>query len=81
VTFTVLAIAFLLFIVLIAVIGFRAAKKQSTESNDPSTEKCSLCRKSFPKIKLIERQVGDYKVMYFCRECVENLYKNISSIE
>jgi hypothetical protein len=79
-TFTVLAVAFLLFLVVIAVVGFRAAKNQSREVADQTTEKCSLCRESFPKSNLIERQVGEYKVMYFCRGCVEGLEKDFSKI-
>jgi predicted SprT family Zn-dependent metalloprotease len=70
---TILAIAFLALIVFAAVFGYNSITRKVKDLGQTNTEKCSICRKVFDKDKLIERQVGDYKLMYFCRECILNL--------
>lgn len=73
-TVTVLAIGFLVVIVVIALFGFKAVIKQGKSPEDLNKEKCSLCRMQFNKSMLIERQVGDYRVHYFCPECIAKLH-------
>ena len=74
---TVLAVAFLLFIGFITYIGFRTIiRKQPGQDGEPK-EKCAVCRRSFAKDSLLLRQIGDYKLLYFCRECVLQLYADL----
>ena len=79
-SFTLLAVLFLLFISLFAMIGFMVARRQSPQAPTPDSEKCAICRESFLKTKLIERQVGDYKLLYFCKACVEGLNKDLAKL-
>jgi predicted SprT family Zn-dependent metalloprotease len=78
-TVTVLAVVFLLIVLLVAVFGFRTVIKKGHSSSDPNTERCSLCRQQFPKTQLIERQVGDYRLMYFCGSCIVKLHNDLTS--
>jgi hypothetical protein len=75
---TVLALAFLVLVVFIAVVGYKAFVRKSGDlTDDPNTERCSICRQRFNKQELIERQVGDYRLLYFCRNCVMGLYTDL----
>ncbi len=74
---TILAIAFLLVLLFIVVIGYKSIIKRDVSSQELNTEKCSICGGRFEKTKLVERQIGDYKFMHFCRECVMKLYSDL----
>ena len=74
---TMLAAAFLLLILFLAVLGYGSVIKRRTSLQDINTEKCALCRRSFDKAHLVERQIGDYKLMYFCTDCVLKLYADL----
>lgn len=76
-TFTVLASLFLVLILLIAFIGFKAARTQPLPRPDMHKERCSICRQQFNKNQLIERQVGDYRVLFFCRSCITGLHAEL----
>lgn len=78
-TVTILASLFLALIVLIALIGFKVAANQPKSTEDLNVEKCSLCRSKFSKSVLIERQVGDYKLLYFCPSCIHSLHDELIS--
>ena len=78
-TVTVLAAVFLLVVLAIAVFGFKAIVKQGKPPEDINTERCSLCRQSFSKSQLIERQIGDYKLFYFCNKCITQLHTELIS--
>ncbi len=47
--------------------------QKPADPNDVFTEKCSVCRDKFHKSKLIARQIGDYKMLYFCKKCIDEL--------
>lgn len=74
---TILAILFLLFIVTIAAVGYKFIITQKKLPQELNVEKCTLCKRKFDKALLIERQIGDYKLQYFCRECVVKLYADL----
>jgi hypothetical protein len=76
-TVTILASLFLLIILLMAFVGFTAARKQTRPSDEPHMEKCSLCCRRFNKATLVERQVGDYKLLYFCTACIGELHNEV----
>ena len=72
-TLTVLAAIFLGIIVAVTLLGFRAVISQGKSPDELNREKCSLCRTSYPKAELVERQVGDVRVLHFCRSCIASL--------
>ncbi len=74
---TILTAAFLFLVLLIAVVGYKSVIKRGSSPQDINTEKCALCRKRFDKAHLVEREIGDYKLMYFCTECVLRLYADL----
>lgn len=76
---TVLAVAFLLLLLAVAVFGFKAIIKQGKAPQDLNKELCSICRKEFPKSQLIERQVGDYRLLFFCGPCIAKLHAELTS--
>ena len=74
---TILAVLFLVFIAVIALVRYRIIGRPASSSGVVDTEKCSICREPHPKHDLIERQIGDYKLLYFCRQCVIRLYEDL----
>ena len=77
-TITILALAFLILIGFIAYIGYKTVIKQGPKiPEELSTEKCSICRDRFAKELLVERQIGDYRLLYFCRNCIMGLYADL----
>ena len=78
-TVTILAVGFLLLVLAIALFGFKAIVKQGKPPGDINKEHCSICRQSFQKSQLIERQIGDYKLLYFCSNCIAQLHTELIS--
>ena len=70
---TVLAVAFLLMMLAIAFLGYRFVIRKGSAPAELPTERCAICRNTFNKSELILRQIGDYKLLYFCRSCIESL--------
>ena len=73
---TILALVFIILILLVAALGFKMMMKPGTPPGDTPKERCSLCRISYDKSSLIERQVGDTRLFFFCRSCVEQLHND-----
>ena len=78
-TVTILALLFLGAILVVAFLGFRAIIRQGKAPEDANKEKCSVCRTQYNRSQLIERQVGDYRVMYFCQSCIISLHNEVIS--
>jgi len=78
-TVSILALLFLAGILLVAVFGFRTIIRQGKAPDDPGREKCSVCREHFNRSQLIERQVGDHRILYFCQTCVMSLHNEMVS--
>ncbi len=70
---TTLAILFLLLLVGLVLYGFGIVMRRAPTDHELQTEKCSLCLQRFPKSELLERQIGDYKLMFFCERCIKTL--------
>jgi len=68
-----LAAAFVLLLVLIIFYGLGIVFRTPRSEQELSMEKCSLCRNEFQKSDLIEREVGDSRVYYFCDSCIRSL--------
>jgi len=73
-TLSILAGLFLLFLVAIIFYGYGFVLKSSRRPGTENMEQCSLCRNSFNKRALVEREIGDYKLMYFCKSCITSLH-------
>lgn len=78
-TLTVFAVLFLCVVVAIAFFGFKAIIRQGKAPEDLNREKCSLCRVSYNKAQLVERQVGDTRLYYFCPTCIGSLHSELIS--
>lgn len=76
-TITILALLFLAGVLVLAAFGFKAVIKQGKAPQDLHMEKCSLCRQNYNKAVLVERQVGDYKLLYFCPACIAALHSEM----
>lgn len=74
---TVSAIVFLIGILLLTVVGGRILRKKSDVGMPDNREKCSLCRNVHDKNDLVLRELGDYKLLYFCRACIIKLYSDM----
>jgi hypothetical protein len=74
---TILAAAFLVLIGFIAFVGYRSIISKQASEIAPDTERCSICRERFDKHALVERQIGDYRLLYFCRTCILGLYGDL----
>jgi hypothetical protein len=72
-TLTILAAIFLGITIAVALLGFRAVITQGKSPSELNKEKCSICRSAFPKSELVERQVGDVRVLHFCHSCITSL--------
>jgi hypothetical protein len=59
--------------------GFGFAGRRSVTARENLTRKCALCKRDFPQAELIERQVGDTQLLYFCKPCIENLWGEVIS--
>jgi hypothetical protein len=70
---TILAVCFLLFIGVVAYFGYKLVINRGTSPEEINTERCSICRERFHKNDLILRQIGDYKLLFFCGKCIEGL--------
>jgi len=71
--FTAIAITFVIVLVGLIFYGYGIVMKRSPTEEELKTEKCSICRRRFPLAELVEREVGDYKLLYFCGECIASL--------
>ncbi len=78
---TTLAIIFVLALVGTIFYGFSIVMKRPPTEEELHTDRCSICRQRFPKESLIERPIGDYKILYFCAECVKGLVEEMKLVE
>lgn len=71
--FVILGGLFLLGLVLWIFYGYGFVVKSVIPKGSQPIEKCGLCQKKFPRAELVERQVGDATLLYFCATCVGKL--------
>ena len=74
---TVLAVVFLIVLSVVAYFGYKILGERPGAPGDINEEKCSVCRKQYHKEELVLRQIGDYKLMYFCKNCILGLYTDL----
>jgi hypothetical protein len=74
---SILALVFLIIVAFVAFVGYKAVIVRGSAAAKEEREKCSICLERFPKADLLMRQVGDYKLLYFCRACVLRLYSDL----
>ena len=74
---TILAVVFLVIMILIAWAGYKFLGRQTVKPDDIPTATCSICKNKFPTKEVVTRQIADYKLMYFCRNCILNLYTDL----
>lgn len=73
---TILAVVFLILLTAVAFAGFRMFRNEKSQPAGTELQKCSLCLRSFEKSLLIERQVGDYRLLRFCSDCILSLHSD-----
>lgn len=78
-TLTILAVAFLFLIVVVGFGGTRVLGSRALKNEEMNLEKCSICRQKFDKIELVLREIGDYKLLYFCKGCIVKLYSDLGA--
>lgn len=75
---TILAIAFLALVGFVAFIGYKTViRRDPSDTMIKNSERCAICRQRFEKHLLVERQIGDYKLLYFCDTCILSLYGDL----
>jgi hypothetical protein len=80
-TLSILAGLFLLFLIGIIFYGYGFVVKSTRRADAENMEQCSLCRNNFDKRALVEREIGDYKLMYFCKSCISALHDAAARIQ
>jgi hypothetical protein len=74
---SVLALAFLVLIGFIAIVGYKVIFQSRPQGGNDDREACAVCRERFDKSVLVMRQIGDYKLLYFCAGCIRKLHAEI----
>ncbi len=75
---TYLAIAFVIALIGLILYGFGFIMRRPSDVSQPGLGKCSLCQLTFEKTRLVERQIGDSKLLYFCDSCILDLQRDLS---
>lgn len=70
---TYFAIGFVVLLIGAILYGFGIVMRRTPTQEELETESCTLCGQRLKKENLVERQIGDYKVLFFCVECIEKL--------
>ena len=77
---TVLAVSFLILVGFVAFVGYKTIiQRASPTKEELATERCAICRERIAKELLVEREIGDYKLLYFCRTCILGLAADLNS--
>jgi len=77
---TILAIACIALLGFLTVAGYRAIiRGGGSEARAEGMEKCAVCRRSAGKEEMVERQIGDYKILYFCATCITALSADLGT--
>jgi hypothetical protein len=72
-----LSILFLLFIIISVFYGWGIIMRRTSRTGEEGMGTCSVCRKKMSREKLLTREIGDYKILYFCGDCVRGLWKEL----
>jgi hypothetical protein len=74
-TLSILALCFLLLLIAIIFYGYGFIMKSARPSAE-NMEQCTICRVRFYRQQLVEREIGDSKLIYFCKACILRLYND-----
>jgi len=77
-TFSILAALFLVMLMAVIFYGYGFIIRSNKLDGNAGTERCTICRGKFEKGQLIEREVGDSKLIYFCKTCIIHLYDDVT---
>lgn len=72
---TIGAIILLIGLIFLIYYGYSVGVKRTSRPGEEHLVRCTLCQRRFDPSRLVERQVGDSKLYYFCEECVEGLHQ------
>ena len=79
-TLSILAVCFLVMLIAIIFYGYGFIMRSAKPVHQDGIERCAICKRQFERIQLVERELGDSKLIYFCKECVTRLYEEASQI-
>ncbi|MGA9407306.1 MAG: hypothetical protein WBW71_09260 [Bacteroidota bacterium] len=79
-TLSILAVCFLLMLIAIIFYGYGFIMKSARPAGEQNMEPCTICRKKFDRRQLVEREIGDSKLIYFCTSCIMRLYEDVSKV-
>jgi hypothetical protein len=79
-TLSILAVFFLLMLVAIIFYGYGFIMRSTKPVLQNNIEPCTICKRQFERQQLVEREIGDSKLIYFCKACVVRLYDDVSKI-
>ena len=79
-TLSILAVFFLLMLIAIIFYGYGFIMRSTKPVGQKDIERCAICKRQFERQQLVEREIGDSKLIYFCRECIIRLYDDVSKI-
>jgi len=78
---TILAVVCIVLLGIITILGYRAIiRGGNSESGAEGMEKCTVCRQSISKELMVERQIGDYRILFFCTRCITGLSSDLDTI-
>ncbi|MBI3579122.1 MAG: hypothetical protein HY276_04695 [Ignavibacteriales bacterium] len=78
--FETISVIFLILLVGAIFYGYSIVMRKPPSKEELNSAQCTLCRKRFPKETLVEREIGDYKVLYFCNSCISGLSTEASKL-
>ena len=70
---TALAIIFVILLLASVFYGFSIVLRRPQSPGETPMERCTLCRVQFDRSLLVEREVGDARLYYFCPQCISSL--------
>lgn len=77
---TYLGIAFILALLGLILYGFGFVMRRPSDGSPSDSTKCAICRLPFKRDQLVERQVGDSKLLSFCPSCILNLHDDLPKL-
>ncbi len=77
---TILASLFLVLLVGVIFYGYGFIMKSAKNRGAEATERCILCKTAYAKGQLVERVIGDSRIIFFCKKCIADLAKESASL-
>ena len=74
---TFLALIFVIGLLAAILYGFGIVMRRPPSKQELESETCTICRQRFPKNALVLREIGDYKILWFCQACIRKLSEEV----